>query len=94
MADFIILMHDDAQSDGDWGAYLSKLRASGHFEGGSTIGAGKTLRKDGVTKSVTQHITGYLRFEADDMAQVEALVAGNPVFENGGTVEIRELPKD
>lgn len=94
MADFIMLMHDDAAADGDWGAYLTWLRASGLFQGGSSIGGGKTFRKDGVTKPVTQHITGYLRFEADDIAQVEALVAGNPVFEHGGTVEIRELPKD
>ncbi|WP_395644538.1 hypothetical protein [Terricaulis sp.] len=94
MADFLMLMHDDATSEGDWNSYLTKLRASGHFEGGSGIGAGVALRKDGVTKGITRHITGYLRFEADDIAQVEALVAGNPVFENGGTVEIRELPKD
>lgn len=98
MADFLMLMHDDASSEGassnnDWGPYLVKLRASGCFEGGSAIGGGVALRKDGVTKAVTQHITGYLRFAADDIAQVEALVAGNPVFENGGTVEIRELPR-
>lgn len=94
MADFLMLMHDDASSEGDWGPYLDKLRASGCFEGGSAIGGGVALRKDGVTKPVTRHITGYLRFEADDIAQVEALVAGNPVFENGGTVEIRTLPRD
>jgi hypothetical protein len=30
---------------------------------------------------------------AADLDQAKALVAGNPVFEAGGTVEIRELPE-
>lgn len=94
MADFLLLMHDDAQSEGDWDAYFAKLNASGCFRGGSAIGAGVCMRKSGVTSAVTQHINGYIRIEADDLAQAQTLVVGNPVFENGGTVEIRELPRD
>lgn len=37
--------------------------------------------------------TGKFRVEAETLADAETLLAGNPVFENGGTVELRELPK-
>lgn len=93
MADFIFLMHGDAKAQGDWPGYLTKLRATGKFEGGSAVGGGVLMRKSGVTPDVTKHITGYLIVEADDLAHAQTMVAGNPVFEGGGTVEIRELPR-
>jgi hypothetical protein len=30
---------------------------------------------------------------ANDLEQAKSLLVGNPVFEAGGTVEIRELPR-
>jgi hypothetical protein len=94
--DYILLMHADAQTTPPaemWAAYFSALRAAGAFQGGSSIGAGETLRKDGVTVPVTSHLGGYIRIQAVDLAAAKALVAGNPVFECGGTVEIRALPR-
>ncbi len=38
-------------------------------------------------------VGGFIRIEAGSLAEAEALPAGNPVYENGGTVEIRELPR-
>ncbi len=96
MADFLLLMHKDAAraaSDEDWGAYLGKLRAGGHHEGGSVIGPGVTMKKSGSAPDVTGHIGGFILIEAKDLDAARALVAGNPVFENGGTVEIRALPR-
>ena len=93
MSEFLFLMHDDATSDGDWGAYLAKLQATGCFLGGSAIGGGVTTRKSGLAGGVSKHLTGYFKLEADDLAHAQTFLAGNPVFENGGTVEIRELPK-
>jgi hypothetical protein len=43
--------------------------------------------------AITAPIGGFIRVEAESLADAEALLAGNPVFEDG-TVEIRELPKD
>lgn len=95
MADFIFLMHNDAaERADDWAAYLAKLNASGRFRGGSTIGSGLLARKSGDAQSTTAHITGYIRIEADDLAHARNFVAGNPTYEGGGTVEIRELPRD
>jgi hypothetical protein len=98
MADFLVLMHDDvpeetSDRDADWEPYISKLQASGHFVGGSAIGAGVCVRKAGAAPSTTGHLTGFIRIEADSLSQARSLLAGNPTFEAGGTVEIRELPR-
>jgi hypothetical protein len=66
---------------------------SGTFRGGSAIGPGVCRRKSGTSPPVTAQIGGYIRLEAESLGEVEALLAGNPVFENGGTIELRELPK-
>jgi hypothetical protein len=52
------------------------------------------LRKDGASRPVSAQLSGYIRIQAVDMAAAAALVAGNPVLECGGSVEIRELPPE
>jgi hypothetical protein len=94
MADFILLMHADATADeADWEPYLAWLRAEGVFCGGSAIGDGRCARKHGTPAAPSAQLVGYIRVSADDIERAAALVAGNPVFEAGGTVEIRELPR-
>ena len=39
-------------------------------------------------------LSGYIKIQANSLSHAQELVIGNPVFEAGGTVEIRELPKD
>ena len=94
MSDYIFLMHDDATSEDDaWGPYLDGLKRRGCFQGGSAIGDGVRARKDGLPTDVTAHLTGFIRVGADNLDQARSLLAGNPHFEAGGTVEIRELPR-
>lgn len=99
MNDYLLLMHDDAPAGaGDrsaeaWGAYIQKLRAAGVFEGGSEIGSGVTVSKGGVPRAVTRSLSGFIRVRAESMERARALIEGNPLYEAGGTVEIRELPK-
>jgi hypothetical protein len=96
MKDFLLLMHDDAVSvvsAKSWPGYFEALRRQGAFEGGSAIGGGECVRKDGVAGAVSSHLSGFIRVAAADLAAARGLVAGNPVFEAGGTVEIRELPR-
>ncbi len=97
MPDFLLLMHDDggdpASGDADpWAPYLAGLRASGRLQGGSAIGAGICLRKTGTAPPISRHLTGFIRVSASDVQDAQTLLPGNPVFEAGGTVEIRELP--
>ncbi len=94
MAEYILLMHDDAVSDHSaWDTYLEMLRQRGAFEGGSEIGDGICLRKSGTAPAITTHLAGYIRVNAASIDQAKSLVVGNPHFEAGGTVEIRELPR-
>ena len=97
MGDYILLMHDDAveqESDAAWQAYIGQLQTSGAFGGGSAIGAGICLRKNGDPAPSSDHLTGYIRVQAASMEEAQRLVPGNPTFECGGTVEIRALPTD
>ena len=95
MTDYIFLMHNDVTSVGgfDWEPYIAKLQEGGHFNGGSAVGAGECVNKFGAAPKVSSHLTGYIRVQAADLGQAKMLLDGNPVFEAGGTVEIRELPR-
>ncbi len=96
MAEFILLMHDDIETpedDARWRPYLESLAAEGVLRGGSAIGAGTTLRRTGEPLRTTDHIVGYVKIEADDLGHARTFVAGNPVYEAGGTIEIRALPR-
>lgn len=88
-------MHDDAApGPQDWEPYFERLRASGAFEGGSAIGEGACFRKDGKTPPISAHLAGFIRITAQDMSDARTFLEGNPVYEAGGTVEIREFPRD
>ena len=95
MADYILLMHDDALTDdpNGWDAYLQTLKQNGAFEGGSAIGQGICMRKGAAAPDITKHLAGYIRVAASTLEEAKTLLAGNPHFEAGGTVEIRELPR-
>jgi hypothetical protein len=98
MKDYILFMHNDAPDkrynrEEEWIAYIANLERAGVFQGGSAIGDGLTVSKSPAVRGVTQHIAGYIRIQAESLEHVRELIVGNPVFEAGGTVEIRELPK-
>ncbi len=93
--DFILFMHDEAltpPSSDAWARYFCNLRDLKSFDGGSAIGAGAVFRKHAPAGRMSNHLGGYIRVRAIDFAAAQALLSGNPVFEGGGTVEIRELP--
>ncbi|MBS0273609.1 MAG: hypothetical protein JSR55_04240 [Proteobacteria bacterium] len=94
MKDFILLMHNDAaKSGGDWESYLKSLRERDVFDGGSSIGAGTAFRKFGPAE-ISGTLRGYIRVRAESLEEAKIYLKGNPVYENGGTVEIRELLRD
>jgi hypothetical protein len=95
MARFMLFMHDDApEPERNWGPYLRRLRETGRFEGGTSLGAATSHRRDGEVDVRSDHVVGYLIVAADDRSGAEAFLVGNPVYEAGGTVEIRELVED
>ncbi|MCA9759205.1 MAG: hypothetical protein KDA27_25650 [Candidatus Eisenbacteria bacterium] len=97
--DYILLMHNDVAEnrrlpDEAWGVYLSALREAGALQGGSSIGDGVCMKKDGPAPEITRYLGGYIKVRAASLDAARELVAGNPVYEAGGTVEVRELPED
>lgn len=99
MNDYVIFMHDDTQTPMDtaapaWDSYFAMLRASGRFCGGSAIGAGVCVHRASQARAVTPHLSGYIRVQAESIDDAKKLLLGNPVLNAGGTVEIRELPRD
>ena len=99
MKDFILLMRVDGGALAPpavdaWPTYFAALRSANAFEGGSAIGDGIVLSKStGPTRDGVTPISGYIRLRAESLEAACALVAGNPVYEAGGTVEVRELPR-
>ncbi len=96
LKEYILFMHSDGERSEkaeEWTAYFSRLHESGRFQGGSAIGDGACLRKDETPGQLHSSLSGYIRVLARDLDDAKTFVTGNPVFEAGGTVEIRELPK-
>lgn len=96
MPDFILLMHNDAARQTrpeEWDRYIGSLRAGGHFEGGSAMGGGVTIKGDERCDKITAHLGGYIVITAKDLNEAAALTNENPARLAGATVEVRELPR-
>ena len=50
--------------------------------------------KLGSSPPIAKQLTGYIRVQAESLADARRLLEGNPVYEAGGTIEIRALPRD
>ena len=92
MTDYIFLMHGH-EVVGEWAPYIETLVSKGVMRGGSAVGDGVCVRKSGDVPAITAHIGGYIKVEVENLDAAKALLAGNPVYEAGGVIEIRELPK-
>ncbi len=90
MAEFMMVMKGTGEN-GDWNSYIERLKNTGLFRGGSALSNGLCANKQDSDRSCT--VTGFMQFEADTIQQIQALLAGNPVYESGGEVELLELIK-
>jgi hypothetical protein len=97
MKDYILFMHNDAPDGGkprpaaEWSSYFEKLNAEHVFEGGASIGGGVCMNKSGSAPQISDRIFGYIRLRVRDINHAKELVELNPVFQAGGSVEIREI---
>ena len=93
--EYIAFMHNNSDAPAaakEWDAFFSAARKSGMFRGGSEIGHRTTLGKK-PAPDLTESINGYMVFEAESLQSLHILLRSHPVFANGGTIEICELPK-
>lgn len=97
MNDYLFLMYDskhsDAGTDSDWERYIERLVGTGHFSGGSAIGGGLSVSKSGDASGIAAELSGYIRVTASSIEEARDLLEGNPTYEGGGRIEIRELPR-
>lgn len=100
MNEYLMLMCSDApdaqaaNDEARWGAYINALRQSGCFDGGSSLGHGERVRKAYAPEPADTRWSGFIRIRAPSLEAAKQLLAGNPCYEAGGTVELRELLRD
>lgn len=87
MTDYVLIMMGTA-SEGDWDTYIEKLVDSGKFRGGSSLGNGVSISKG--QSDTDCSISGFIRLSANTLDEVRELVAGNPLYEAGGRIELLE----
>ena len=87
MSQFLMVMKGSA-AGGDWEGYVETLIDKDKFRGGSSLGNGVCIVKNGDESSCI--VTGYIRFTAENIAEAKSLLVGNPVYESGGAIELLE----
>ena len=95
MKPYLVLIRGNATSEAteqEWSRFFSEARDSGLFRGGSEIGKRTILGNHQSAKS-TDHLVGYLRFDATERQKIVDLLARHPVVLHGGSVELCELPE-
>ncbi len=92
--EYITFMHGNSDSkatEQEWSAFFAQASDSGLFRGGSAMGKRWTIGKEAAVAS--EAIAGYMRFDADSLDDLMALLNNHPTLVHGGTIEICELPK-
>jgi hypothetical protein len=86
------------QNMGKWMAWIEDLTRNGTFKAGEPLDAkGKVIRgkkqvvTDGPYAESKDLVGGYLIVRAANLAQAADIAKGCPIFENDGSVEIREI---
>jgi hypothetical protein len=95
MTQYLLLIHDNAPtapSPDEWAAFFQAAELSGLFHGGSAIGR-RTILGNAADTQPSDHIVGYMRFDAGDKRPLLDLLHIHPVIAHGGTIELCELPE-
>ncbi len=95
MTQYILLIQGNAKtkpSAEEWNQFFTAARQSGLFEGGSAMGK-RAVLGDAQSAKSSDHIVGYMRFDAEDKQELLNLLKQHPVVMHGGSVELCELPK-
>ena len=95
MTQYLLLIQNNTQTEptsDEWDRFFAAAKASGLFRGGSALGA-RSVVGDTESAQSTQHIGGFMRFDAEDRAKLLELLKQHPVVLHGGSVELCEMPK-
>jgi hypothetical protein len=95
MTQYILLIHGNEKTTPipeEWDQFFTAARESGLFAGGSAVGK-RIVLGDTQTAKSSDHIVGYMRFDAEDQQKLLDLLKRHPVVMHGGSVELCELPE-
>ncbi len=95
MTQYILLIHGNAKTEPtslDWDQFFAAAGRSGLFEGGSAIGRREVLGDISSAQS-SDHLVGFMRFDAVDKQTLLDLLQSHPVVLHGGSVELCEMPE-
>lgn len=93
--EYILFIHyntDKPPTAAQWEAFFAAAQQSGLFLGGSEIAGAVQIGSKGV-RATTDSVAGFMRFEAEEVSQLQQLLALHPVYLQGGTLELCEMPK-
>ena len=94
MSQYLLLIHGNAKSQAtpeEWEAFFTAAQQSGHFKGGSELGDRIMVGDSGSAKA-SDHLVGFMRFDAEDRQAILDLLQQHPVVIHGGSVELCEMP--
>ncbi len=81
-----------------WGAWIQELSQKGTFKSGEPLQSGgkvvvgqKKLVTDGAFAESKEIVGGYLIVTAASLDEATELSKGCPIFDDGGSVEIRQI---
>jgi hypothetical protein len=100
MKEFLILNYNDvtdsqlANDPERWSNYVAMLRSRQALVDGSALGNGILCRIGQPDRTAVSGVDGVLRIRADSLAAARDCLQGNPTWDGGGTVEIREWVTD
>ena len=92
---YIALIHrntDTTPTSAEWEHFFAVAAETGMFQGGSAIGSRHAVGRKTVADS-TKEIGGFMRFDSDDLGQLNDLLESHPVIRHGGTIELCEMPQ-
>jgi hypothetical protein len=79
-------------------AWVASLRESGHYkagepleESGKLLSGKPTMITDGPFAESKETVGGYFMITARDLDEAAEIARGCPIFDNGGTVEVRQI---
>ena len=79
-----------------WGEWMSKVKAEGYplQAEGKVVGPGGKVVTDGPFTEGKEIVGGYVHLDAKDLDHAVELSKDCPIFEFGGTTEVREIITD
>lgn len=76
-----------------WGEWMAKVKAEGYplQQDGKVVGPGGKIVTDGPFTEGKEIVGGYVHLDAESLDHAVELSKDCPIFEFGGTTEVREI---